>query len=186
MNHFIWVAATGVAVYWYAFSSDDFNLRSAAIVLGALSVQELWGRALFHLLAYPLLCLETAVVGSLLEVVRTGTIWQSNVITGPTGYGIVIYEPCSAFHNLSLAMLCWITISKLRHRSWHIGECLIGVLIGAIMILENILRLCLMAWNINLYHYWHDGAGSEVFTVGASLSVLLISLCASRSSEQTA
>jgi hypothetical protein len=52
------------------------------------------------------------------------------------------------------------------------------------MILENALRLCLMAWDIDLYHYWHDGAGSEVFAVGASLSILAISLYASRPSAQ--
>jgi hypothetical protein len=185
MSHFIWLAATGVAVYWYLASPDELNLRSAAIVLGALSVQELWGHMLFHLLEYPLLSAETAVVGSLLEVVRAGTVWQGNVITGPDGYGIIIYEWCSAFHNLSLAMLCWVTISNLQQRSWDIRECALGALIAAVMILENVSRLCLMAWNLDLYHYWHDGAGSEVFAVGASLSVLAIGLYASKSSAQT-
>jgi hypothetical protein len=185
MNHFIWMAATGTAVYWYFSSPDDLNLRSAAIVLGALSVQELWGHMLFHLFEYPLLSAETAVVGSLLEVVRTETVWQGNVISGPDGHGIVLYEWCSAFHNLSLAMLCWVTISNLQQRSWDLREFSVGALIGMVMILENVLRLCLMAWNIDLYHYWHDGAGSEVFAVGASLSVLAISLCASRSSART-
>lgn len=185
MSHFIWLAATGVAVYWYLSSPDDLNLRSAAIVLGALSVQELWGHMLFHLFEYPLLSAETAVVGSLLEVVRTGTVWQGNVVTGPDGYGIAIYDWCSAFHNLSLAMLCWVTISNLQQRSWDVREFALGALIGAVMIFENVLRLCLMAWDIDLYHYWHDGAGSEVFAVGASLSVLAMSLYASRSSVQT-
>lgn len=184
MSHFIWMAATGAAVYWYFSTPDDFNLRSAAIVLGALSVQELWGHMFFHLFEYPLLCAETAVVGSLLEVVGTETVWWGNVITGPGGHGIVIYEWCSAFHNLSLAMLCWITISKLRQRRWGIREFSLGAFIGAVMILENALRLCLMAWDIDLYHYWHDGAGSEVFAVGASLSILAISLYASRPSAQ--
>jgi exosortase/archaeosortase family protein len=185
VSHFIWMAATGAAVYWYLSSPDDLNLRSAAIVLGALSVQELWGHILFRLLENPLLHAETAVVGSLLEVVRTGTVWHGNVVTGPDGYGIAIYEACSAFHNLSLAMLCWVTISNLQQRSWDIREFSLGALIGTVMILENVLRLCSMAWDIDSYHYWHDGAGSEVFAVGASLSVLAISLYASRSGAQT-
>jgi hypothetical protein len=97
-----------------SFEPRCLNLRSAAIVLGALSVQELWGHVLFHLFEYPLLSAETAVVGSLPEVIRAGTVWQGNVVTAPNGYGIVIYEWCSAFHNLSLAMLCSITISNLQ------------------------------------------------------------------------
>jgi hypothetical protein len=82
-------------------------------------------------------------------------------------------------------MLCWVTISNLQQRSWDIREFCLGALIGMVMILENVLRLCLLAWNIDFYHYWHDGVGSEVFAVGASLSVLAISLYASRSGAQT-
>jgi hypothetical protein len=185
LSYFIWMATTGIAVYWYLSSPDDLNLRSAAVVLGALSIQELWGHLLFRLFEYPLLCAETAVVGSLLEVVRTGTVWQGNIVTRSDGYGIVIYEACSAFHNLSLAMLCWVTISSLRQRSCSVRAFALGALIGALMILENILRLCLMAWDIDLYHYWHNGAGADVFAVGASLTVLAISLYASRPSART-
>jgi exosortase/archaeosortase family protein len=172
----IWVVATASAVYWWVCNSGDLKLRAAGIVLAALSVQEFWGHVLFHLFAYPLLCAETAVVGTMMEAARAGTVWHNNVITGPSGYGIVIYDECSSFHNLSLAMLCWITISKMRDQRWNPKDCAIGSMVGASMIVWNIFRLCLMTWDIDLYRYWHDGIGAEIFAIGASLSVLLISL----------
>jgi exosortase/archaeosortase family protein len=172
----IWVAATGFAIYWWVFNSGDLKLRAAGIVLAALSVQEFWGHVLFHLFAYPLLCAETAVVGTMMEAARAGTVWQNNVITGPSGYGIVVYDECSSFHNLSLAMLCWVTISKMRDQHWRSRDFAIGSVVGISMIIWNVTRLCLMAWDIDLYHYWHDGIGAEIFAICASLSVLLISL----------
>jgi exosortase/archaeosortase family protein len=176
MNSMIWVAATGIAIYLVLFNAGDIKLRTAGIVLAALSVQELWGQVLFGFVALPLLRAEAAVVGTLLEAARPGTMWYHNTIIGPDGFGVVIAAPCSSFHNLSLAMLVWLTISSLRHQDWRARDFAIGAAIGVTMVLFNVIRICLMAWNIDLYHYWHDGIGAEVFVVGASLTVLLMSL----------
>jgi exosortase/archaeosortase family protein len=111
-----------------------------------------------------------------LDVVRPGTVWQDNIITGPSGFGIVVYTGCSSFHNLSLAMLCWVTISRLHHQNWRTRDLVTGGGVAAAIILLNIVRLCLMVWNIELFHYWHDGLGAEIFAIGASLMILSISL----------
>jgi hypothetical protein len=182
----VWVAAVGVAFYWWIFNRGDSRLRAAGIVLAALSVQAFWGHVFFHLVAFPLLCAETAVVGTILQVVRAGTVWQDNVVTALNGYGIVILNQCSSFHNLSLAMLCWVTISKLRHQNWRPSDFLIGGVVGLTMILWNVARLCVMAWNIDLYTYMHSGKGAEMFALSASLSVFLVSVYGSRSVERQA
>jgi exosortase/archaeosortase family protein len=176
----IWVAAGGIAIYLSIFSGRDPKVRAAAIVLAALSVQEFWGHVFFNLVAKPLLNVETAIVGTLLEAARPGTTWQENVITGPDGFGIIIYTGCSSFHNLSLAMLCWLTVSKFRNQNWHSRDLVIGSLIGGTVILLNVVRLFLMAWDIDLFRYWHEGIGAAIFGIGASITVLLISLYGSR------
>lgn len=119
MARSIWVAAVGIAICLWIFSDDDPKVRAAGIVLAALSVQEFWGDVFFNLVAEPLLHAVTAIVGTLLEAARPGTTWQDNVLTGPDGFGIIIYTGCSSFHNLSLAMLCWLTVSKFRNHNWH-------------------------------------------------------------------
>jgi exosortase/archaeosortase family protein len=179
-SRMVWVAATGVAFYLWLFNQGDPKVRAAGVVLAALAVQELWGHIFFNLVIFPLLRAETAVVGTLLEVMRPGTVWHDNAITGPNGYGIVIINACSSFHNLSLAMLCWLTVSRLRHQDWRARDFVIGGVIGLTMILFNVVRICLMAWNNNLYHYWHDGIGAEMYAIAASLTILLMSLYGSR------
>jgi hypothetical protein len=179
-NRAIWAAATGIAIYLFLTDTGDPKLRAAGIVLAALSVQELWGRLFFNLVADHLLRAEAAAVGTMLEAARPGTVWQDNTIMGPDGHGVVIIGGCSSFHNLSLALLCWVAISRLRSQTWQVRDFVIGSAIGITMILLNLARILLMAWNVELYHYWHEGTGAEIFGIGASLTILLMSLYGSR------
>jgi colanic acid biosynthesis glycosyl transferase WcaI len=176
----IWVAASGIAIYLFLTDTGDRRLRAAGIVLAALSVQELWGKVFFNLFASYLLRAEAAAVGTMLEAARPGTVWQDNAIMGPDGHGVVILGGCSSFHNVSLALLCWVTISRLRSQNWQVRDFVIGSAIGITMILLNMARIVLMAWNVELYHYWHNGIGTEIFGIGASLTILLMSLYGSR------
>jgi hypothetical protein len=185
-SRMIWVSAVGIAIYLWIYNGGDPKLRAAGIVLAALSVQEFWGHIFFKLVAFPLLRAETAVVGTMLQAARPGTVWQDNIITGPNGYGIIVYTGCSAFHNLSLALLCWVTLSKLRHQNWRVRDFLIGGVVVGTMIVFNLSRLYLMAWDIDLLYYWHDGAGAEIFAISSSVTILLISLYGSRPTRRPA
>ncbi len=182
----IWVAALGAAILFWLFSGGDTKLHAAGIVFAALSVQEFWGHIFFNLFALPLLRAETAVVGTMLQAVRAGTVWRDNVITGPNGHGIVVFDLCSSFHNLSLAALCWVTVRSLRDESWQVRDLVTGCVVGMTMVFFNMTRLCLMAWDANLYHYWHDGVGVQIFNIGASTTILLMSLYGSRSAGRAA
>jgi exosortase/archaeosortase family protein len=174
------VVGLGAAIFCCIRGRDDPKQRAAGVVLGALTIQEYWGHILFDLFAFPLLRAETAVVGTLVQAARAGTVWQDNIITAPSGFGIVVYSACSSFHNLSLAMLCWVTVSRLRNQNWQSRDFLMGSVIGATMIACNIMRLCLMAWSSDFYEYWHNGLGAQIFAVGASVMVLMLSLYGSR------
>ena len=179
------VLALAAAVFFWLRGRGDPKLRSAGIVLGALAIQEYWGHIVFDLFALPLLRAETAVVGTLVQVLRAGTVWQGNVITAPSGFSIIVYSACSSFHNLSLAMLCWLTVSRLRNQTWRRRDLLTACAIGAAMIACNVTRLCLMAWGPDLYEYWHDGPGAQIFAAGACAMVLALSLYGSRPASRT-
>jgi len=176
----IWVAALGLGVYGWLANGGDRRLRAASTVLAALSIQEFWGKIVFKMFALPLLRAETAVVGTALQAVRPGTVWQDNVITGPDGHGIVVYDLCSSFHNLSLAALCWVTVRSFQDRPWQARDFAFGGVVCATMVAFNVVRLCLMAWNAELYEYWHLGPGYQIFGVGAAATILVISLYGSR------
>jgi exosortase/archaeosortase family protein len=174
------ILALGVAIFFWARGRGDPKLRAAGVVLAGLTIQQYWGRIVFDLFALPLLRAETAVVGTLVQAARAGTVWQDNIITGPSGFGIIVYSGCSSFHNLSLAMLCWLTVSKLRNQDWRRRDFVTGGVIGVAMIACNVMRLCLMASSPDLYEYWHDELGAQIFAVGASVMVFMLSLYGSR------
>jgi exosortase/archaeosortase family protein len=178
-SRMIWVAGAIIAIYLLTMHRDP-KVRAAGAVLGALTVQQFWGHVLFNLVAFPLLRAETAVVGTMLEATLPGTVWQDNVITGPNGFGLVIHTACSSYHNLSLAMLCWITVSKLHDQSWRIYDLIMVSVVAGTMIILNLVRLYLMAYDINQYYYWHDGTGASIFAIGASLTIFSMSLYGSR------
>jgi hypothetical protein len=172
----IWVVASVIGTYLLVCGSGDRNLRAAGVVLAALSVQQFWAYFFFDIFGSQLLRIETAAVGMMLHATRPGTVWYDNVITAPNGYGIVVYGGCSSFQNLCLAFLCWTTLMSLRRYSPQVRDLVKGILIGGTVILLNLGRLYLMAWNFDLYHYWHDGAGSQIFEIGTSLIVLFLIL----------
>ncbi len=182
----IWLSATGLAGYLCLFNDGDRRLRSAGIVLAALSVQELWGHLFFNLIALHLLRVETAAVGFMLEMSRAGTSWKGNIITGPAGDGLAIFAPCSSFHNLSLALLCWVTVTRMRCQDWSRRTFVVGAVIGITMISFNFARLYLMALDADSYDLWHQGVGAEIFAVGTSLTVLLICLISIKKTSHAA
>jgi len=55
-----------------------------------------------------------------------------------------------------------------------------GCVIGTTMIECNVIRFCLMAWNTDLYEYWHDGLDAQIFPMAAPVLVLFLSLYALR------
>jgi hypothetical protein len=156
---------------------------SAGIVLAALSFQQLWGHFVFEILSYPLLRAETAVIGTILDATGTGAVWRDNIITEPDGHGLVILTACSSFHNLSIGLLCWISISRLRNQNWRSRDLTGAIIVAGIMVLVNGARLYMMALDTARYNYWHHGTGSQIFAVGASLAVLLICYLGARPVE---
>ena len=84
------VLLLGAAIFTCIRGRDDPKLRAAGVVLAALTIQKYWGQIIFDLFALPLLRAETAVVGTLVQAARAGTVWQDNVITGPSGFGALI------------------------------------------------------------------------------------------------
>ena len=108
-----WIAATLAALYIYAGNEKGSNGRAGAAVLGALSVQSLWGPTLFSLFTVYILRADAALVGVALKLTRGGFDWHENVIS-TQGFTVGIYNDCSSFHNISLAALCWISLTKLH------------------------------------------------------------------------
>jgi Transmembrane exosortase (Exosortase_EpsH) len=169
----LWITASLAAVYIYVCNQRGSNGRAGATVLGALCVQSLWGPTLFHFFSVFILKADAALVGVALDMTQSGFLWHDNVIS-TEGHSVEIYEACSSFHNVSLAALCWITLTKLNRPTFIKSDFLFGTAGCVAMIALNAARLFLMALSHANYLYWHDGFGAEIFAVSSSLIIAVI------------
>ena len=90
-------------------SSSEPSLRRGAVILLATTVPMLWSRLLFQFFANLILEIDASLVCWLLGTRRTG-----NLVEFADGNGVLAILPsCSSLANVSLAFLCWITVSQI-------------------------------------------------------------------------
>jgi hypothetical protein len=171
----IWIVATLAAIYIFLTNAKGSYGRAAATVLLALCAQSLWGPVFFSLFALDLLRGDAVLVGTILDATRSGYTWHDNIVE-TQGHAIEIYGNCSSFHNISLSILCWVTLTKLSRPTWIPSDFIFGAAACVVMIAVNVARLYVAALSYASYEYWHNGFGAHIFQVGVSVMILLISL----------
>jgi hypothetical protein len=149
----------------------DKRLASIGQLLLALVSYELLGRILFSLVSPWVLSAETVAVHALLSTF--GVFTRDNLtIISADGHSISIEVPCSAFHNLTLAALVWISLLKFETLEINRSHLLtLGMMAGVTLVL-NTGRIALMAQSYEMYEYWHVGRGMTIVSL-AMLSALL-------------
>ncbi len=154
------LAAVGVKLVLH----KESRISSIGQVLLALAAYEWFGPALFHLAAPYILEAEAFVLRMGLEAFDKGFSGDGLRISAPNWPGIEVEEGCSAFHNVSLSALIWISLLKLETLSMRpVYVVVAAAAAGATMIL-NTIRLALIAQSPEMYHYWHEGAGVAVMS----------------------
>jgi hypothetical protein len=172
----VWISATAVSLYLWATCATDARIKAAAAVLFALSLNGLWGPLFFRIFSYPLLVADAALVGGTLAILHDGAGWQGTIVAGNSGHRILLYGPCSSFHNISLGLLCWVSLTMLARPNWVREDLTVASVVVGLVVLLNTARLYLMALSIEGYHYWHEGAGLQVYTWATTVCVLAIGL----------
>lgn len=171
-----WLSVTATGVYLLATSGGNTRQNAAAAVLLALAFNGLWGPKLFDFFAIHLLRADAALVGAALSATQSGMGWDDTIVGTPDGHRVLIFGPCSSFHNISLGLLCWVAISRLVRQVWGWQDLVIGLVVCIAVVLLNGTRLYLMALNPESFGYWHHEFGATIFTWVMTLTILLISL----------
>ena len=153
-----WIAVSGLALYILLFTDPDQSTRRGAVILLATTVPMVWSRLLFRLFANFILEIDASLVGWLLGADRTGNMVR---FANDSGY-LVIMPPCSSLANMSLAFLCWITVSEFaghRRALSDLGWCLLAC--GSVLVV-NVGRLSAMGISLRHYEAIHSQIGSAV------------------------
>jgi hypothetical protein len=153
-----WLAVSGLALYVLLFTDADPPMRGGAVILLATTVPMLWSHLLFQFFANFILEIDASLVGWLLSTERTGNMVR---FANDGGY-LVIFPPCSSLANMSLAFLCWITVSELAGNRRSVSDLWWCLLACGSVIVINVGRMSLMGISLQHYEAIHSQIGDSV------------------------
>jgi hypothetical protein len=165
------VAVVGVKL---PFRRDPL-VSSFGQILLALAFYEWLGPAIFHLLSPWVLKVETTAVQAILAPMG-GFTRDDLMVSNGGDHSIMIEEGCSAFQNVSLASLIWISLVKLDTLTMRPAHLWICAAMAAATVALNTIRITLMAQSYPMYDFWHNGGGVPIVTFMMLATMLLICL----------
>lgn len=139
-----WVAVTGLSLYILLFANGNADRVRGALILLAMTAPMLWSRLLFQIFARPILDIDATLVSLLLGTHRTGNMVG---FLDDSGYMIVL-PACSSLANMSLALLCWVTITQWVGHRWVVKDVIWAGLACASVIAVNVTRISVMGLTI--------------------------------------
>jgi hypothetical protein len=153
-----WMGVTGLSLYILVFANNNRERVRGAFILLAMTAPMLWSRLLFQLFAKPILDIDASLVSLLLGTQRTG-----NMVGFLDGSGYMIVLPaCSSLANMSLALLCWVTITQWVGHRWVARDVFWAGLACASVITVNVTRISLMGFSHRYYELIHSSWGDMI------------------------
>jgi len=162
--HSPFLGATIAGVYFWRRGGDNTQLASVGQLWLAISVYEMWGPLFFRIVSAPIIQAEVALIGKAGEWLGFGLIMDGVLLRSPSGWFVIVIEGCSSFHNVSLAILVWLSLLKLGGAKVSRSN-LAALGVGVITIVcLNALRILLMTPSEEYYAFWHAGNGAILFS----------------------
>jgi hypothetical protein len=153
-----WVAVTGLSLYILLFANGSSARKRGAVILLALTVPMRWSQMLFRFFAKLILDIDAFLVASLLGTNRVG-----NMVGFADGSGhMVVLPACSSLTNMSLAFLCWVSITQWAEHRWSAVDVLWSLLVCMSVIAVNVTRMSLMGLSYWHYEVFHSELGNMV------------------------
>jgi hypothetical protein len=166
-----WLALTALSVYMLLLTNATSSRRRGAVILLATTVPMLWSRLLFECFSKFILEIDASLVGWVIGTDRVG-----NMVRFAHGSEILaIYPACSSLANMSLAFLCWVTISQGVGHRWGPRDILWCSLIVTSVVAVNVTRLSLMALSDWHYQTIHTNQRGEIL-INLIMSCLIVGI----------
>jgi hypothetical protein len=182
---FTGASITIFALYLFFRDRDDINTKAAGTVAAAVAVQAVWAPLIFSKIAFLLLQIDAGVVGWLVSHFVPGASWGGTVVYTPSGHNVRITSPCASFHNLSLASLCWVTLTMLHRPYWLKSDLYVGLVSMLIQFGFNVWRLVFVCLSLPMYDFWHEGFGKHIFSaVATACAIIFVQICLVRRDQR--
>lgn len=165
-----WLGVTGLSLYILLFARGGSDRWRGALILLALTVPMLWSRLFFQFFAKPILDVDATLVAWILGTHQMGNMVE---FSDHSGYMIVL-APCSSLANMSLAFLCWVSITQWSGHKWSRTDILWSLLVCLSVITVNVTRISLMGFSQAHYHAIHGEWGD--FVTNTVMLVLMVGI----------
>lgn len=169
------ILMSAVGLYLIVRHGNDADLKAAAFVLLALAVHLVWAPAAFQYFAVPLLRLDALLVSGLYGLVRPDIVMTGTSFSAPDGHTITLAAACSSFNNMSMAVLCAVSVIMLVRNSWRRSDVALILATSLAMLAFNVVRVGLIGWSKAYHAFWHDGIGDSIFALAMTAVLLTVS-----------
>jgi hypothetical protein len=166
-----WIAVAGLSLY-ILFSTEIGDSRRGSIILLATTVPVFWSPLLFQIFARYILMADAVLVSWLLGTHRSGNVVELSDHSGQ----LVIFAPCSSMANMSLVVLCWITLTQVASHKKSNYDFLWCFLACVAVVAVNVSRMALLGlseWHYAAFHNEWSNAVVNIITLG-----LIVGICA--------
>ena len=167
-----WLAVTMLSLYVLLFAQATEPQRRGAVILLAATVPMLWSRLVFDLFANFILSVDASLVGWMLGTRRSGNMVEFADHSGT----LVIFPSCSSLANISLALLCWVTISATVRHEWRAQDIFWCLLACSSVVAVNVIRISLMGLSSANYHMLHTPLADIVLNLIILVLIVAISV----------
>ncbi len=157
-----WLLCALSAVLWHQHCATRSVHRIAAGLLVVIALREPMTHLLLKLFSGEILAVDAWLAVQVLGLINDDFTLSGNIIAQSNGHSLLILTGCSAFGNLSLALLLWLALQLDRQRQVTGDDALriAGVIFTVIAI--NTLRLSLMGINQHWYDLLHGDNGALI------------------------
>jgi hypothetical protein len=156
-----WLAVTILSLYTLLCTQATDSQRRGATILLAATVPMLWSRLLFDFFANFVLVVDASFVSWILGTHRNGNMIEFADHSGV----LVIFPSCSSLANVSLAVLCWVTVSQSVRHKWQFRDIFWCVLACSSVVAVNVTRISLMGLSTSHYYAIHSPVGDIVANI---------------------
>lgn len=162
------LACTALALAVFLDRGQGMRLKASAMVLAAISVPLLWSRLLMLAFVQPIASFDARMVSLVIGQPAHG----HEVYFANGAYRMSILAGCTSVQNASVALVLYVAVVRSFRPIPRPGElvAVAGVFLSVIAV--NIVRLSLMAQNIDMFHLVHGDVGAAVVNLIVTLTGL--------------
>ncbi len=167
----------GLAISMYILlKRDDLcsKARDGALILLAVGLHGPVVSMFGLFFGADILTFDAKIAAAVLSLTGTPVSASATSLSVKDGMDLVLVWRCGVLNNLSIALLLWYSATQFVLGRIPLQALTAAVLVIAVMVLANSLRIAAMALNSVYFEYLHDGQGATLLRIATMVCIAFI------------